>query len=379
MRRFGNSHSTLKRLLKIIGLVFIFCLISWFLSSISSLKQQNNTLNERLERIENKLGGSSKITCNENDSIKKARQSVVRVVGGEAEGSGFAMNFMQNTIITNFHVIEFEPSPKVIFPDNTFTTASIILADKDADIAVLKIDKLIPNLTIGSSNELTPPSSVFALGYPLGGVLIGETSVIKGSYSARRNAKDINVSYIQTDATYNGGMSGGPMIDECGYIVGMTTAGTGGLGLGISIETLKEKIIQMKLASDPLHDIVRINFQPNKSPLDAVSSFYNYLKIRKLESAFALLSDNFLKGGNFAQWKKGYQPLLDTTVIKIEADKTKDNVVNVKLSTKNLIDDEIQYKYFEGWWEVKEVDGNLKLWQPKIREIEKPDYLWFYE
>jgi hypothetical protein len=300
-------------------------------------------------------------------------------VGGEAEGSGFALNFIQDTIITNFHVIEFEPSPKVIFPDNSFTTATIILADKDADIAVLKIDKQVPKLSVGSSNGLTPPSSVFALGYPLGRVLIGETSVIKGSYSARRNAKDIDVSYIQTDATYNGGMSGGPMIDECGFVVGMTTAGTGGLGLGISIETLKEKIIQMKLSSDPLHDIVRIDFQPNKSPLDTVSSFYNYLKIRKLESAFALLSDNFIKGGSFAQWKKGYQPLLDTTVIKIETDKTKDNVVNVKLSTKNLIDDEIQYKYFEGWWEVKEEDGNLKLWQPKIREIEEPDYLWFYE
>jgi S1-C subfamily serine protease len=379
MRRFRNNHSILNRLIKALGIVVILGTTIWVFTLISSLKQQNNSLSERLDNIENKLGGSSKITCNENDSIKKARRSVVRVVGGEAEGSGFAMNFIQNTIITNFHVIEFEPSPKVVFPDNTFTTATIVLADKDADIAVLKIDKTIPTLSVGSSDGLTPPSSVFALGYPLGGVLIGETSVIKGSYSARRNAKDIDVSYIQTDATYNGGMSGGPMIDECGYVVGMTTAGTGGLGLGISIETLKEKIIQMKLASDPLHDIVRIDFQPNKSPLDAVTSFYNYLKIRKLESAFALLSDNFLKGGSFAQWKKGYQPLLDTTVIKIETDETKENVVNIKLSTKNLVDDEIQYKYFEGWWEVKKVDGNLKLWQPKIREIDEPDDLWFYE
>jgi hypothetical protein len=29
--------------------------------------------------------------------------------------------------------------------------------------------------------------------------------------------------------------------------------------------------------------------------------------------------------------------------------------------------------------EVKKVDGNLKLWQPKIREIDEPDDLWFYE
>ncbi len=379
MLRHTNNKSLGHRILNIVMAFAKIAFVLFVLTFLLELQLENDDLSKRLENIENKLGGSSKITCNEADSIKKARRSVVRVVGGEAEGSGFALNFIQNTIITNFHVIEFEPSPKVIFPDNTFATATIMMADKDADIAVLKIDKVLPKLSLGSSNDLTSPSSVLALGYPLGGQLIGETSVVKGSYSAQRIAKDIDVSYIQTDATYNGGMSGGPMIDECGAVVGMTTAGTGGLGLGISIESLKDKIIQMKLASDPVHDIVRIDFQPNKSPLDAVSSFYNYLKIRKLESAFALLSDNFLKGGSFAQWKKGYQSLLDTTVIKIVADETKENVVNVKLSTKNMIDDEIVYKYFEGSWEVKEVNGNLTLWQPKIREVEDPSPIWFYE
>lgn len=300
-----NDKPLAKRIINIVVVFVKIAFVLFVFAYLFELQLDNDALSERLANIETKLGGSTKISCNESDSIKKARQSVVRVVGGEGEGSGFAMNFIQDTIITNFHVIEFEPSPKVIFPDNTFTTATIILADKDADIAVLKIDKDLPKLSTGASSDLTPPSSVFALGYPLGGQLIGETSVVKGSYSARRTAKDIDVAYIQTDATYNGGMSGGPMIDECGAVVGMTTAGTGGLGLGISIESLKDKIIQMKLSSDPVHDIVRIEFQPNRSPLDAVSSFYNYLKIRKLESAFALLSDNFLKGGSFAQWKKG--------------------------------------------------------------------------
>ncbi|MDP3758751.1 MAG: hypothetical protein Q8Q86_03455, partial [Candidatus Daviesbacteria bacterium] len=50
-----------------------------------------NVLNKRLEKIETRLGGPEKIGCNEKDSIEKVRQSVVRIVGGEGEGSGFAI------------------------------------------------------------------------------------------------------------------------------------------------------------------------------------------------------------------------------------------------------------------------------------------------
>ncbi|MEK7472888.1 MAG: hypothetical protein AAB625_02505 [Patescibacteria group bacterium] len=49
-----------------------------------------DTLSKRLERIEAKLGGPEKIGCNEKDSIEKVRQSVVRIVGGEGEGSGLS-------------------------------------------------------------------------------------------------------------------------------------------------------------------------------------------------------------------------------------------------------------------------------------------------
>ncbi len=70
------------------------------------------TLNKRLVIVENKLGGKEVLACNEKDTINKVRQSVVRVVGGYAEGSGFAVK--PNVILTNFHVIEFEPSPKII-------------------------------------------------------------------------------------------------------------------------------------------------------------------------------------------------------------------------------------------------------------------------
>ncbi|MDP3726778.1 MAG: hypothetical protein Q8Q96_00500, partial [bacterium] len=111
----------------------------------------------------------------------------------------------------------------------------------------------------------------------------------------------------------------------------------------------------------------------------AVATFYNYLKVRKLEKAFEILSDNIKKGHGLDYWKQGYQPILDTTVIKIDEDKVKKDRVKIKLSTKDMVDDEIVYKYFEGYWDVKNINGKWRLWEAKIKEVKNPDFLWFYE
>ena len=106
-----------------------FFLLIALVVGIVYLASQVNALNKRLDKIEYKLGGSKKITCNEKDTIEKVRHSVVRIIGGESEGSGFAIK-SGGIILTNFHVIEFEPSPKVVLPDNTFETAEVIMAIK---------------------------------------------------------------------------------------------------------------------------------------------------------------------------------------------------------------------------------------------------------
>jgi len=336
-----------------------------------------NMLEKKLQAIENKLGGEKKVNCSEKDTIEKVRRSVVRIIGGESEGSGFAIK-SGGVILTNFHVIEFEPSPKVVLPDNSFDTAEILMADKNADLAIVHINKDLPVISWGEPKELNPAEELLAIGFPLGGQLSGEASVNKGSLSGRRRSKDVGVEYLQTDTTLTPGVSGGPMVNICGEVVGINTAGLAGLGIAISSDSIKQKWLEMALSKDSLKDIKRIEFDDSE-PDYAVATFYNYLKVRKLEKAFELLSDNFKQGHGFDYWKQGYGTLLDTTVIKIDMDKKEKNRVKVKLSTKDMVDDEIVYKYFEGYWDVKEIDGKWRLWEPKIKEVVNPDYLWFYE
>jgi S1-C subfamily serine protease len=341
-------------------------------------KEQITQLTEKISVIEKKLGGSERLVCNEKDAITTVKKSVVRVVGGEGEGSGFAIQ-EGGYILTNFHVIEFEPSPKVVFPDNTFQTAEVLMVDKTADLAILKVERNLQPLNWGDPKLLNPAEELLAIGFPLGGELIGEATVNKGALSARRKSKDVGVEYIQTDAELISGMSGGPMVNICGEVVGINTMGLSGLGLAISSDSIREKWIQMSLSETAQEDIQRITFDPDASALESVRAFYNYLKVRKLEKAFELLSDNFKRGYKFTTWKAGYDSLLDTSVIKIEEDPAKANRIQVKLSTSDMVDGEIVYKFFEGYWDVRENVNKWELWDAEIAEVEDPSYMWFYE
>jgi hypothetical protein len=363
------------------GLLIIILVLVQFTSTLYDrsldLTKRLALAGGQIHRIEGKLGGTEKLGCSEQESINKVKQSVVRIVGGESEGSGFAIQ-AGGMVLTNFHVIEFEPNPKVVLQDNTFSTAKVVMADKNADLAIIEIDKELPVISWGNPQELNPAEELFVIGYPLGGQLTGEASVSRGSLSGKRRSKDVGVEYIQTDITLNHGLSGGPMINICGEVVGVNTAGLAGLGLAISSDSVKQKWLEMSSAEDPLRDVQSITFAPDESPLEAVRAFYNYLKARQLEKAFALLSDNFKEGHGLDYWKQGYESLLDTTVVKIEDDEEHENRINIKLTTKDFVDGEIVYKYFEGYWDVQDVDGQWQLWDPEIKEVEDPDYWWWY-
>ncbi|MBU2222139.1 MAG: serine protease [Candidatus Omnitrophica bacterium] len=363
----------MKKFLKMLLLIFIAGVIAY-------IANETSRLSKRIQKIENKLGGTKKIGCNEKDTVEKVRRSVVRVVGGEGEGSGFAIQ-KGGYILTNFHVIDFEPSPKIILPDNTFETGDVIMADKDADLAVIKVKKDLPALSFAPIGGMISTEEVLAIGYPLGGSLSGESAVLRGAFSRRAKDKKNGVQYLLTDITMVGGISGGPMVNICGEVVGINTSGLllGGMGIAISSDSIIEQCSKMLASKQPLKDVQITIFDSNKDALEAVRSFYNYLKIRKLEKAFGLLSDNFVMGYSFEQWAWGYRPLLDTTIVIIKPDKEIANRIHVKLSTKDLVDDEIVYKFFEGYWDVRQIDGKWLLWKPRIREIKDPDKDWFMD
>jgi S1-C subfamily serine protease len=132
--------------------------------------------------------------------------------------------------------------------------ASVHSADANLDLAVLFISASdLPYVAFGDSDVLRSAQGVSALGYPFGRALevgrvsapdlVPEISTSQGSISALR-ADDAGVrSVLQINGIVNPGNSGGPVVDERGYAVGVVRArvkGDAGIAFAIPINQAKD-------------------------------------------------------------------------------------------------------------------------------------------
>lgn len=322
--------------------------------------------------IRNQYGWYGKFLCSfgVRENIQK---SVVRVVGGYSEGTGFFI--APDQVITNFHVIADEPSPKIIFSDGKFVTPNRIVGDKETDMAVLFTDDKYPDMVLPLPDKviLQADEPLITAGYPLGTDLAGSATLVRGRFIDFRKSKQMTVPYIQTDISLVDGMSGGPLVDQCGQVVGINTIGLAGLSLFISGDWAK---IGVPNFTD--QNITKIQVDPSESPQGAVEAFYTYLKARRMEDGFALLSTEYLQKTNFEEWTNRFTDILDVDVIFVEPQENSEDTVNIKFSTKNWNGGEVDYHYYEGTWQTIKEDGVYKMLKSKILEVDSPGWDWFY-
>ena len=352
----------LKNLLK--SIVFVIIAIYLFL-----------TLFVIADYLKREYGSFEKTLCAFGYPVnKKLQDSVVRIVGGYSEGSGFFVS--ENQVLTNFHVIADEPSPKIIFPDGKFVTPVKILGNKDVDLAILFTEKQYGNLVMSLSDriEFREDEPLIAGGYPLGTDLTGRATVLKGRFIDFRKSKQMPIGYIQTDISLVKGMSGGPLVDQCGSVVGINTISLAGLSLFINGDWAKTVIPDFTDQA-----ITKIEVDPSASPEEAVRAFYTYLKARRMEDGFKLLSTEYLQKTNFEEWTNRFTDILDVDVIKSEKFENTKDTAFVKFSTKNWVDGEAEMHYYEGTWQTVKEDEVYKMLKSKILEVESPGWDWFYE
>lgn len=259
-------------------------------------------------------GYMGKFLCSLSNPKKRLSTSVVRVVGGYSEGSGFFID--QNHILTNFHVIADEPSPKIVLPDGKFETPIKIVGNKDADLALLTVASNYPDLTFPLPQEklgIYPDEPLIATGYPLGTEITGNPTTVKGNFISYRQSKKDPVIYIQTSVSLVPGMSGGPLTDQCGAVVGINTMTLAGQSFYIDAHQAGQMIPSF---SD--QEIAKITVAPSKPPADSVTAFYTYLKARRMDEGFKLLSTEYLKKTNYQEWTSRFTDILDVEIFKSE-------------------------------------------------------------
>jgi serine protease Do len=173
----------------------------------------------------------------------KPADKVAKTVGLEgtvnSSGSGFIID-PSGYVSTNKHVIEGAISVFVVTADGERYSATIVGMPSQADMALLRIDvgrKQVPFVRFGNSDDVRVGDRVFAIGSPFGFV----NTVTSGIISALN--RDIMESpfddYLQTDAAINHGNSGGPLFNQAGEVIGMTSVifspGPASAGVGFAV------------------------------------------------------------------------------------------------------------------------------------------------
>jgi serine protease DegS/serine protease DegQ len=166
-------------------------------------------------------------------------------------GSGVIVNAQgQDYVLTNNHVIAHAADIQVLLYDGRIAKATLVGADEETDLAVLKIDASnLPAIHIADQQPLRAGDVVLAIGNPLGlnqTVTMGIVSAI-GRQLNSSSAED----FIQTDAAINLGNSGGALINARGLLVGINTlligkaAGAEGIGFAIPVNTAMKVLDQI--------------------------------------------------------------------------------------------------------------------------------------
>ena len=142
--------------------------------------------------------------------------------------------------------------------------AKLQMADRDSDLAVLKIEATdLPTLELSDSSDLKQGQLVLAFGSPLG----FDNSVSMGVVSsvARQLDPDSPTIYVQTDAAINPGNSGGPLVDTNGRVVGINTliltrsGGSEGIGLAIPSNVVRNVYNQVRTEGHVHHHQIGVS------------------------------------------------------------------------------------------------------------------------
>ncbi|MCC5786643.1 MAG: Do family serine endopeptidase [Phycisphaerales bacterium] len=168
-------------------------------------------------------------------------------------GSGFIVS-EEGHILTNNHVIQDASEITVRLNDGTTRSATLVGADPQSDLAVIKIDTeglsaLVP-ARFADSDAIRVGQWVVAAGDPFGLTSTITAGVISATGRSRIGLIDYE-DFIQTDAAINPGNSGGPLVNLRGEVVGVNTAiasRTGGfMGIGFAIPSNMAEMVMREL------------------------------------------------------------------------------------------------------------------------------------
>ncbi len=165
------------------------------------------------------------------DIVSQSTDAIVRIeASGDKVGTGFILD-KGGLVATNLHVVAGSDEIKVKLHDGTtYAVTQVAGVDPGRDLALLRIKPkaALKTLRLGDSDQMSAGDQVIAIGNPLG---VFDYSVSSGLVSQVRavcGASDAKcppggLTLLQISAPISQGSSGGPLFNQFGEVVGVTT------------------------------------------------------------------------------------------------------------------------------------------------------------
>lgn len=293
-------------------------------------------------------------------TTKQIAQNFDRVVminiydkNGKLLGSGSGMVISEDgKILTNHHVLAEGTTAKVVFQDQTtFTASKVLLDDPDRDLALMQINvSNLPTVKFGDSNLLEIGDNVVAIGSPLGMQNTLSSGLISGLHRIFPLDKMRDVEFLQTNAPYTFGSSGGALFNMYGEVIGVTSNAAAFVGgeLNFAIPSndvtrfLKQPLTPMSFPEFEL----RVHEQQMQEMEHGSTDPYEDEELDEEEAAFKTASEvrKKLRATHPTYTIPGTDKTLKLDYFAMPSDDNKNQDINVYLDDYSMLDEKGQLK-----------------------------------
>ena len=190
-------------------------------------------------------------------------------------GSGVILT-SDGYIVTNNHVVQDADELTVKLNDNREFKARIIGTDKTTDLALIKIEATnLRPITVANSDNLKLGEWVLAIGNPFSLTSTVTAGIVSAKARSLGATPGSIESFIQTDAAFNPGNSGGALVNAKGELVGINamiysqTGSYAGYGFAIPTSIMNKVVDDLKKYGSVQRALLGIMGQDVSTYIDA--------------------------------------------------------------------------------------------------------------
>lgn len=200
-----------------------------------AFEQIGELISKDSEAINAKLKRGEKLTVEKSDIIGNTKEISIKLDPSRTPdtekkgGTGFLIS-ENGYVVTNYHVVEDASKIELLFPTDTSVVkynASVISSDKTNDIAILKIDdsKFVSpgNIPFNITDDYNIGEKVYTIGYPQPDIMGTSYKYTSGEINSLSGMEN-DITLMQITTPIQPGNSGGPLFNQDGNVVGITTS-----------------------------------------------------------------------------------------------------------------------------------------------------------